>query len=172
LSADPGVHLETEAVGACDGVEILIEISVGPEQGDYLASSSSTKSAKATLKGLDPPGFTMFLHWAWLKWSYVSTPVTRLDDDDDYWDNIWWGLVSESRGKGPNAATGYYSRWHSAVWHSDGFPLPIGPDIGAKTKETVSGGPNGAYHCTFSHYWTYGAGDYLGKRFSTSCTTP
>ena len=172
LAPGAGVHLETEAVGQCDGVQILIDISVSADRGDVQASSSGTKSAKAELKGLDLPGATMFSHYAWLKWRYTTTPVTPLDDDDGTQDNIWWGLVSESSGKGAKAGTDFYFRWHSAVWHSDGFPLPIGPDLGAKTKATVFGGAGGSYHCNFSHYWTYGSSNYIGKRFSTSCTTP
>ena len=169
-----GLHLETLTVGQCDGVIILIDVTVGAKtsQGSLQASALTFETATATLKGHDAPGFTMFEHFAWLHWSYLTTPVTMITVDHGTDDNIWWGLVSEATGHGAEAGTEFYQNWHSAVWHSDGFPLPIGPPIGANTKATIHGGPLGAFQCSFSHYWTYGSGNYAGKHFSTSCTTP
>lgn len=50
--------------------------------------------------------------------------------------------------------------------------LSASSDIGTRTKATVSGGPSGAYHCSFSRYWMYGASDFIGKHSSSGCTTP
>ena len=169
-----GIRLETTAAGHCAGLQVSVEIV--PRRSNYDVAlgggTSGSESATAKLNGLDLPGLTMFEHWAWLHWTYEDGAVVVLTEEDGYDDNTFWDLVSQARGSRVRSDTGYYDRWHSAVWHSDGFPVKASPDIGAETKATISGGPTGGFHCYFTHYWTYGAIEYVGKRFSTSCTAP
>ena len=159
-----GIRVLIRPVGDCDGAEIRLTTSIGPQgnPGGGTQASSGYAAAYAKIVGKDPIDLDMFYNKSKVAWGYTATTVDSASHypSDWVWSSFVWSVTSRASSltkQGDTSYQGYNHVKFKAVQFTE-----------ADTKATLVAKPGGAFSCNFSIKWKLAP---IGFGHSTECDT-